>query len=753
MNDTVRQLPVHVVDAGDTLEAIAAQYGVTPRALRLANPELFPVLPTTGGTEAATESTALTEGGQIVIPATPMSVTEGSIRSEVNPIYASSGSEYALEADAGGVEGRLAWNPSEGAIEATGSVEVSSDAISESPVTYSARQETARSSWERSENGFTTFGVGVDVSASLGLGAEVETRRGSVGAEYSTGSGTRAQYQVILPGESREASEAEAVNPFDPTTIPVGATVMMDQQTYTTNGQSANLWHFATEDQYTEATGNAYSISRTDPNTVQVMIGPVEAIEASRGVGVDVAGVTAMLGRQDSLGYSSVQTAQFDLSSPQGQASYAQFIASGQIDGNAPGVSHAATVERLDYNSQTRLQLGLGPLQADLAGPENTGTTIKTTYPDGSTALTTELQYSGNVPLQVDQRFDASGEEILSERTYQFKIDGDLQFSGLDSWFVDEEGSERTMAGMLNIALTGETTGIGPVQPGQETTLTFTETQMQALMGNVESAAEAQGFGTNELGLLLDGREGPGAATTSEFAVSLARNLGGDPYNMSERMMSISSGADGDPTNDHYNAIDAHVGTDGPTPPPATPQQFIDGALPVELAPTGTTPTGTTPTEIVPTETAPRGAAPTELTPADERHADHRRYASICNGVCDLGIAADTSGGAPTENLSAALFFQSKQMDVWPDQVALSNPAPGRAAGETTFVVEHGTHPEQTRFAGVNTADAVVTPAVDSFKAAEELDRQRVREQPDAPAERVARADELATQSAPVRSM
>lgn len=408
--------------------------------------------------------------------------------------------------------------------------------------------------------------VTVEAETSVQAIASAETKgKGATAAEaeIAEGAGFRARYKVVLPGENRSPEEAARVNPFDPTTIPEGATVTLDGQYYTQSSMAGSFRHIGLETNVKDAAGTSFSVTRVDEHNVQVTMGPNEAVEVYNGIGLRSDIATAMLGRQDNLGGSTVRTATFDLSSADGQAAYAHFVSTGQVAHQTPGVSDVATIERVDYSSQTRLKLGLGPdalkVQADLAGPQNTGAFVKTTYPDGSYATTTDLQYSGNVPLQVTQRFDASGTEVLSERTYEFKVDTDRPSY---NWWQrniegrNEAGEERANAELLNMALSGSPDG--QVQPGQAATITFNEAQMTDFLAQTRAAAATNEGGMDPLDLLVGGQNGQPEASNLDFAVALARNLGGDPYGFAQRLFTIAQNSDGDIRNG-TQPIDAEV--------------------------------------------------------------------------------------------------------------------------------------------------------------------------------------------------
>lgn len=504
---------------GDTPNSIATEAGVDPADLQAANPQL--------GSDLDAQ---LDAGTQLTIPAAPQSVTEGDPITG-DPTYPSTDVKVGVEADNGnGQTGSLTWEPSEGKVTLTTGQQA------ETPDTgngaqLSVRQDTAVVYGQKNDNGNTQFTVEVQTSASTSASVDAGGKKGGFEAETSTGAGFKSSYQVTLPGENQTPEAAAQVNPYDPTTIPVGGRVTMSSEAFTETSLAGSFRYIGTETKVKEGEGTSYIVERVDENTMRVMMGPTESVEAFNGVGLRAGpDLSLMVGRQDSLVGSTLRTADFDLSTADGQAAYSHFVATGQVAHETAGVDNVSTIERIDYSSQSQLRAKLGPLSVELGGAQNTGSVVQTTYPDGSFALTTDLQYSGNVPLQVTQRFDAQGDEIVSERRYSYTVQAD-------------ENNEQ----LLNLAISGnyETADSGPVDAGETVTLTFTEQQMQGLVEMTSNYAEEAP--SSEEAVLLGYMESDGSRPTPEpfdFAIALARNLNNDNFGFSEKLFSIADGGD-----------------------------------------------------------------------------------------------------------------------------------------------------------------------------------------------------------------
>lgn len=554
----------HTVAPNEKLSDIADRYGVQPQAIRDANPDIFGHPSARRLDNAEQTGEMIWSGDQLVIPAAPQSVTDDPLSSDFNPTYPSSNSEYSVNAQGEHTGGGITWNPGDGTVKTTVSQQggvgyqhtqapfgIPNSDLPGVSMEAKIRAETARTSGIVDKDGKTEVTVEAETNVVASVSAEA-TGKGVNQAELeaSAGGGFRSRYKVTLPGvvSDREAAakQAAAINPYDPTTIPKGATVTMDSQYYTQTGLAGSFRHIGFETNIKEAEGSSFSITRVDDNSVRVTMGPNEAVEAFNGIGVNSDIATAMVGRQDNLGDSTVRTAQFDLSNPDGQAAYAHFIATGQVADQTPGVSQVATIERTDYSSQTRVKIGIGPeelnLQADLAGAQNTGTWVKTTYPDGSYAMSMQLQYSGHVGLTVTERHDAQGNEILSERTYQFTVPVD-----------------GNNANMLNFANSAGVSTEGPFVPGKTATITMTEGQMRDFMAQTRTAADTFGP-TSRPAILAYYGDGQPVTESLQFAVNLVRGQSGEPFRFAETLFSVSDAADGDIQGRDYQRIDMQVG-------------------------------------------------------------------------------------------------------------------------------------------------------------------------------------------------
>lgn len=185
-----------------------------------------------------------------------------------------------------------------------------------------------------------------------------------------------------------------------------------------------------------------------------------------------------------------------------------------------------------------------------------------------------QLKYGDNVPLTVLRHYDGNNVERVQKRSYRFEIDGDVATPGLMQRLGgrNEASEEKAMAQSLNSAISGDMAGTGAIQAGQKTTLVFNEQQMQALLQQTQTAATANKIGASPLALLVGNGQ---PSDTEQFAIALARNVGGQPAAFAERLQRIADGADGR-FDGRLQRIDADV---APRPAAATRQCLIRATL------------------------------------------------------------------------------------------------------------------------------------------------------------------------------
>ncbi|MCC8535889.1 XVIPCD domain-containing protein [Xanthomonas axonopodis pv. poinsettiicola] len=462
-----------------------------------------------------------------------------------DPTYSSSNSEYAATVGSGTVS----VTPAEQSAKYSQTSEQSIGNPTQPLGATSLRHGGSLSAGIVSDADAKTTTFSLEADAQTGQQQSLQSRLGDskLSVEAGASAGQRMRYVLTLPGVDQPLEAARQVNPLQPESLPIGARAVMDTQTFVQRESSASLRSLSTQSEITEASGRSYMIERVDERHVRVVTGPNAAIEAVNALGVKAGPAQALLGRADSLGQSQVNSAQFDLADPRARAAMDAFVREGRIAPGVPGVDEMQTLERVNFSSQQRLQLELGPLSTDVAGNRNEGSQVRMSTPgqDGYTVVQ-QLRYGDNVPLTIVRQYDGNDAERTEQRSYRFEIDGDVAAPSLLQRLGgrNEASEEKAIAQTLNSALSGEMTGAGAIAPGQKTTLEFSEVQMQALLEQTRASADASRIGGSALTSLVGDRDAP-AQSPEQFAIAMARNLGGSPYAFAERLQHIADGADG----------------------------------------------------------------------------------------------------------------------------------------------------------------------------------------------------------------
>lgn len=332
-----------------------------------------------------------------------------------------------------------------------------------------------------------------------------------------------------MPEDAATPSTMAAANPFDPSTMPEGTVIRVDSSNFSETEFSATFREISVANNLSEHEGSSLVVERVDADVVRVTTGPTEGIDAYTSVGVDFEFASASLANNTSLNGSTFQSAEFDLSTPQGREAYNDFLVTGSMPGdNGTGVANVQTVQTIDYHSQTDLQASLGPVDFTFEGGANTVNSVVITQPDGTSTQTLRASYFDGLPLTISRRFEANGTEIMADRTYSYELEATTE-----------------SAQLLNVVSTGDVASAdsGPIEDGDTVTITLTHAQMvelQQLTGDTVNAVEH----SHTLDDIAE------SETPLDFALHLARNFSDSGQELAETLFTISSGADGDVRND-----------------------------------------------------------------------------------------------------------------------------------------------------------------------------------------------------------
>ncbi len=394
-------------------------------------------------------------------------------------------------------------------------------------VSFGVSAQATEVAEKKTEKGVTTYSVKTDASVTLKAGVTIS----SAGVTVAQSEGLRVEYKVSMPEAAAAGVNPASVNPFDPSSMPTGATVTLDGSNYSSNEFTATFRNLSVQTKVTELEGVSVAVQKVDDHTVRVTAGPTAAIEAYAGVGLDLKVASLKFGRADTVKGATLKSAEFDLSTPEGQAAYNHFLASGELpETNGPGVTNAKTLEKLDASSQAKIGLKLGPLDFTIDGTKNTGAMVVTTNADGTKTISQDYVYGDNPPLRITSSYDAQGNELESERRYELTITADAATTQL-----------------LNVAMTGDLSQAetGPVKEGSKVRVSFTKEQLAHYREQVQAQAVP---GTPPL-----------PTDPDEFAASLVRrtDTSSSHFGNVDRLYRAADEGNGSRDDGAYRPIDA----------------------------------------------------------------------------------------------------------------------------------------------------------------------------------------------------
>ncbi|WP_423602543.1 hypothetical protein [Sphingomonas sp. MS122] len=365
-------------------------------------------------------------------------------------------------------------------------------------VTIGAGRET--------QHGNVTYTASVRVGQGTTVGAEGKQASG----EATVSAGSVANFEIIAP-EGTSAEQLAGINPFDPRSLPPGVQVKVDLGQFVGTQYEAQVRHVLATQSVRLESGVTMQVQRSaDGNQAQVSVGPYQAVERASGMGLDAGPVTAQLARVDQLRTNSLFQQKLDISGPETR------------------VLDTQNVTTHEYVSSTGIQIGVGPISAELGMRENSGVQTITRNADGSMTVSDTFYYDNAVPVTINRSFNADGTERVTDRTYSYTVK------------VTEDNRQLLHAAFGGSARTAVEDGL---KPGTTLVLTYNQCQMGAMQAQFDRAEET--FGRDPWG--TQGFRVAGTDPALSFAVALSRNGAStrNDYAFGEMLFEVADAADG----------------------------------------------------------------------------------------------------------------------------------------------------------------------------------------------------------------
>ena len=163
-------------------------------------------------------------------------------------------------------------NSRETTLSGSGSLEQRMKTTKGSKITFGITGNAELTTGEKRENGFTTYTAKSDVSINLTGGVS----KAATGVTGSFTTGVSSEYTLKVPDSA--VRDPGGISPFDPSTMPVGSSVMMNGANYQGTELEASFRGIALKSNVTDASGVSTVIEKATTTTVRVTSGPTDVI-------------------------------------------------------------------------------------------------------------------------------------------------------------------------------------------------------------------------------------------------------------------------------------------------------------------------------------------------------------------------------------------------------------------------------------------------------------------------------------------
>ncbi len=288
-------------------------------------------------------------------------------------------------------------------------------------------------SWDPSRPGPDgRFPVTLEVMSEVGTMSQGELRVGPFGAEGGTAAGiagSRTYTLNLTQAELERLQTGQLPLPTlaDPLSMPPGSQLMMSAEVFGSSNLSASFGPLSMSDEVRASAGYSFGVERLEGDRVRLTVGPTEALERTQGFGlgfeVGSVEVSAELSRTTEVSNAALASVELDLSTPEGQAAYEQFLLTRNLPPDGPGVSNRTTSQVLSVDQAAAAGLTVGPLSVGGA-LWSESTSMVVTQQGGVTTATVSASaaYSGN-NIATSYRFE-NGQPVFDSLSFEVTAPG-----------------------------------------------------------------------------------------------------------------------------------------------------------------------------------------------------------------------------------------------------------------------------------------------------------------------------------------
>lgn len=195
-------------------------------------------------------------------------------------------------------------------------------------------------SGERKDNGDGTVTYTMSSELTAEARAELKGKAGpvSLSANSSEGVGASTEYSVTV-AEGTPMDQVLGINPFDPSSIPAGATVTFESSESRSSGDGAGAGVLGIDlvtvnGEHTSEEGHSTSVGRNPDSTLTVTTGPTDKMVGTGKVQLGPDGLNVFIGRRETDTDATFETATFT-DDASGRTAYQEALVSGRFPDDA----------------------------------------------------------------------------------------------------------------------------------------------------------------------------------------------------------------------------------------------------------------------------------------------------------------------------------------------------------------------------------------------------------------------------------
>lgn len=206
---------------------------------------------------------------------------------------------------------------------------------------------------------------------------KVELKQADVNAEGFAGQKVELGF-TVPPNVMADMNWLRPPNPLEPTSIPEGGSVTLDQTTYDGLGVGVNYRRLRLSGNFENGVVLSTAITRLSRNRVRVLTGPKTYVDTAISLGFGTDDYNISLVDRKKISWLHLEQADFDLSTRAGRVGYL-WMAIGRIRFPA----NHATVAGTDYAYSAGTEIKLGKVTLSSVRKWSDASQLITTYPDG----------------------------------------------------------------------------------------------------------------------------------------------------------------------------------------------------------------------------------------------------------------------------------------------------------------------------------------------------------------------------------